>query len=102
MMTKNEAREFIRLAHAPHTSTVPLSIYTLAAKTLSEPPAIAQSIRDVAVIWPDDMKDSYCKLCCSFLDHNEENIFLGFGVDPSNELWFQRRTFMLLVAEALE
>ena len=100
-MTKDEARQVIRLAHAPHASAGQLSTYTSAAKTLAEPPTIAQTIRDAAINWPVYLGDVECIIADGF-DDWPANWAKTAHWGCSKEYEFQTRVFLLLVAEALE
>ena len=106
MMTKDEARQVIRLAHAPHASAGQLSTYTSAAKTLAEPPSIAQAIRDAAINWPQYLGGVECSIMAAFAYEGERDDCI-FGLHMAGIAWaeeetIQSRTYMLLVAEALE
>lgn len=76
----------------------------IAYKVIQEyQPTIAETIRDAAINWPQFLGD----VECGILDAFGPNKFCGEG-SYRDYLWctkedqFQARTFMLLVAEALE
>lgn len=109
-MTKNEARKIIRFAHGGNIDTdaclAPVSIYSQAAMTLAEPPTIAQSIRDAAINWPQFLGDVECSIMAAFA-YESDGVDCIFGLRMQGTPWAeedsnQSRTFMLLVAEALE
>lgn len=105
-MTKNEARKVIEIAHwrtfADHcdgfTSFSPLDKAYIA---LREPPSIAQSIRNTAINWPQFLGDVECEIIDSFV-----GLYERANWRPNSVLFTEStntaRTFMLLVAEALE
>lgn len=64
-------------------------------------PSIAQSIRDAAINWPHDLGGVEFEILCAFCKHSFEALGFKDGLcfDDGKD---QARTFMLLVAEALE
>lgn len=100
MMTKNEALQ-MALEMIEFNKHERRHVRWAIKEALCEP-SIAQSIRDAAINWPQEIP-------C--VEHDIINSFQGWSVrhwwttlkqNPDIEAQYQARTFMLLVAEALE
>lgn len=104
-MTKNEARAIFQ-AHADWVNgkSIDTSFFgsaNEAREVLCEPPTIAQTIRDAAVNWPQPLGDVEHILIEAFQPFEGCSCYLSLH-SPMEDDRIQARTFMLLVAEALE
>jgi hypothetical protein len=109
-MTRNEAKEIMQRHNAwrrgkRSEANNPVLI-GIAIDRLTQPNQIAQSIRNSAINWPLFICDEYFKII---------DAFAGYGFYDVPEYWedylrgykgqnaqFKARTFLLIVAEALE
>lgn len=102
-MTKNEARDILtrhnkwrRGAYMPMQNQQAIGI---AIDAICEPSSIAQSIRNAAINWPQYLGDVECGVLSAFCYWDEWEYALHYGEKHDK---INVRTFMLLVAEALE
>lgn len=101
-MTKSEAKQILKL-HNEWRRGGALNMQSpkdigLALSVVCRPNEIAQSIRDAAINWPQYLGDVECEIIHSFT----KNDWRFWLYAPSSEFENQCRTYMLLVAEALE
>lgn len=101
VMTKNEALQ-MALEMIEFNTHERRHVRWAIKEALCEQPSIAQSIRDAAVNWPQNIGGVEHGILDSFLDWSVPRWWVIINKSTDIEEKYQARTFMLLVAEALE